>query len=245
MDRNDHLFMARPISEDIELIAARARRAQSRALGDALAGALRFFTSYAAQFVRTVMKPPLPSNRPSGAGEWIRPNAPLVLQRPDRETITCDMGTVWITQGDSNDYVLEAGQSLTLHPRDEVLVTAMRRPALIHRTSQVSQPNTSQGRHAMTELTPRERELVALGAAMGSNCAPCVEFHVPAARKAGLSDEQISEAIAIADKVRQVPARKVLNAALGLLSGTAAPASSDDACNGSSTQGNAGVPCCA
>lgn len=245
MNTNDHLFMSRPLSEDVELIAARARHAQSRALGNALAGALHFFASHAAQFVRAVMKAPSPLNQASGAGEWIRPNAPLVLPRPDRETITCDMGTVWITQGDSNDYVLEAGQSLTLHPRDEVIVTAMRRPALIHRASQVSQSTASQGKHAMTELTPRERELVALGAAMGSNCAPCVEFHVPAARKTGLSDEQITEAIAIADKVRQVPARKVLNAALGLLSGTADPASRDDACTGSSTQGNAGAPCCA
>lgn len=69
----------------------------------------------------------------------------------------------------------------------------------------------------MDRLTNRERELVALGAALGSNCVPCIEYHIPQARKAGLSDGQINEAIHLADKVRQVPARKVLATALGML----------------------------
>lgn len=67
------------------------------------------------------------------------------------------------------------------------------------------------------DLTPKERELVAIGAAIGSNCAPCCEYHIPLARKAGLSDSQIAGAIKIADKVRQVPARKALDVALGLV----------------------------
>lgn len=75
----------------------------------------------------------------------------------------------------------------------------------------------------MSDLNSRERELVALGAAMGSNCAPCIEYHIPEARKAGLADSQILEAIRVADKVRQVPARKVLEAGLQLL-GQVAPA---------------------
>ncbi|MEN9728404.1 MAG: hypothetical protein RL434_2770, partial [Pseudomonadota bacterium] len=40
----------------------------------------------------------------------------------------------------------------------------------------------------MNILTLRERELVALGAALAANCVPCIEFHVPAARKAGLTE---------------------------------------------------------
>ena len=56
-----------------------------------------------------------------------------------------------------------------------------------------------------------------LGAAMGSNCVPCIEYHVPEARKAGFSDRQIAEAIRFADKVRQVPAKKVLAVANSLL----------------------------
>lgn len=69
----------------------------------------------------------------------------------------------------------------------------------------------------MNQLSPRETELVALGAAMGSNCVPCIEFHIPEARKAGLTDPQIRAAIERADKVRQTPARKVLDAALSML----------------------------
>ena len=57
----------------------------------------------------------------------------------------------------------------------------------------------------MSHLTPRERALVSLGAAMGSNCVSCVEHHIPASRKAGLSDAQVAEAIQLADKTRQVP----------------------------------------
>lgn len=67
------------------------------------------------------------------------------------------------------------------------------------------------------DLSPSERELVALGAAIGSNCAPCCEYHIPLAREAGLSDGQIATALRLADRVRQVPARKALDVALGLV----------------------------
>lgn len=79
----------------------------------------------------------------------------------------------------------------------------------------------------MSHLSPRDRELVALGAALGSNCVPCVEYHIPQARKAGLSDSEIAEAIRLSDKVRQVPARKVLDVALQMVNGH--PARRDDA----------------
>lgn len=76
----------------------------------------------------------------------------------------------------------------------------------------------------MTDLSPRDRELVALGAAMGSNCVPCVEYHIPESRKAGLTDPEIHAAIRHADKIRQVPARKTLQAALKMLPSTAGDA---------------------
>ncbi len=69
----------------------------------------------------------------------------------------------------------------------------------------------------MSDLSPRDRELVALGAAMGSNCVPCVEYHIPESRKVGLNDMEIHAGIQHADKIRQVPARKTLQAALKLL----------------------------
>ena len=74
----------------------------------------------------------------------------------------------------------------------------------------------------MEHLTPRDRELVALGAALGSNCIPCAEFHVAEARKVGLSTRQIAEAVRLADKLRQTPAAKVLAAANAVLAASAA-----------------------
>ena len=69
----------------------------------------------------------------------------------------------------------------------------------------------------MSDLSRRDLEMVALGAAMGSNCSPCVEYHIPEARKAGVSDSDILAAIRHADMIRQVPARKTLQTALKML----------------------------
>jgi 4-carboxymuconolactone decarboxylase len=67
------------------------------------------------------------------------------------------------------------------------------------------------------KLTKRERELTAIGAAIASNCVPCIEYHIPLGRKTGLSDLQIREAVELADKVRRVPADKVLQTAHALM----------------------------
>jgi len=97
----------------------------------------------------------------------------------------------------------------------------------------------------MTNLTDRERELVALGAAIGSNCVPCIEYHIPAARKAGLSDSQIAEAVRLADKVRQVPARKVLDVALTMAGGEENGQEPSVSCAQTMTTGTDGrSPCC-
>jgi len=66
----------------------------------------------------------------------------------------------------------------------------------------------------MAELNDRERTLVGLGAALASNCVPCIEYHIPRARSVGCSDAQIKQALQIADKVRRVPARLVLQTAM-------------------------------
>lgn len=79
----------------------------------------------------------------------------------------------------------------------------------------------------MSQLSKRERTLVSLGASIASNCMPCIEFHIPEARKAGLSDVQIEEALQVADKVRRVPARMVLQAGLARL--LESPDGSDEA----------------
>jgi len=69
----------------------------------------------------------------------------------------------------------------------------------------------------MTTLSHRDRELVALGAALAANCIPCIQYHVPEARKAGLTEVEIGEAVELAEKIKRVPADKVLETATGLL----------------------------
>lgn len=83
----------------------------------------------------------------------------------------------------------------------------------------------------MNELTSRELELVALGAALGANCASCVDYHVGEARKAGLADAQIRAAIAMADDIRRVPARKALDAAQQALDNAVPARGAAEACD--------------
>jgi len=60
----------------------------------------------------------------------------------------------------------------------------------------------------MAELNITEHELVALDAAIASNCIPCAEFHIAEARRLGLTDSQMAEAVQVADKVRPFPPGK-------------------------------------
>jgi AhpD family alkylhydroperoxidase len=70
--------------------------------------------------------------------------------------------------------------------------------------------------------TPAVEELVAIGAAIASNCEPCLEFHVAKARELGVADEEIAQAVETARRVKETPARSILRAADELL-GTTAP----------------------
>lgn len=99
----------------------------------------------------------------------------------------------------------------------------------------------------MNQLKPCQRELVALGAALGSNCVPCIEYHVPEARKAGLTVAQISEAIGLADKVRRVPAGKVLDVATRMMREAEAAEAAEATPGGEQPQSAASAesPCCA
>ena len=65
----------------------------------------------------------------------------------------------------------------------------------------------------MSELTEREKGLVAIGASIGSNCVPCIAYHVDMARKVGFTDEQIEEAINLSQEISTVPANLVVNTA--------------------------------
>src|SRR5215208_3447415 len=52
------------------------------------------------------------------------------------------------------------------------------------------------------QLEHRDKELAAIGASIGCNCRPCIEHHIPAGREAGLSEADLTDAVAIARAVR-------------------------------------------
>jgi AhpD family alkylhydroperoxidase len=69
----------------------------------------------------------------------------------------------------------------------------------------------------MTALTDTQREFVAIGAAIGAGCQPCTQYHVRAALKAGLGQEEIQLALDQAEAVRQEGGVAVANVGRAML----------------------------
>ena len=66
-------------------------------------------------------------------------------------------------------------------------------------------------------LSKEQEELVAIGAAVAANCEPCLKYHLREAAEAGLTDDQLRAAVTVAQKVKETPARLILEAADRLL----------------------------
>lgn len=62
-------------------------------------------------------------------------------------------------------------------------------------------------------FTPQVAELVAIGAAIASNCEPCFKYHHDTARKLGVSADDMQRAVDLAQKVKDTPARAMLELA--------------------------------
>jgi AhpD family alkylhydroperoxidase len=54
-------------------------------------------------------------------------------------------------------------------------------------------------------FTDQVAELVAIGAAIASNCEPCFTYHYDLARKLGVSDADMLRAVELAQKVKETP----------------------------------------
>ena len=52
-------------------------------------------------------------------------------------------------------------------------------------------------------LDDKIKELVAVGAAITANCQPCLEYHTAKARELGIGDDDILEAVKVAQQVRR------------------------------------------
>jgi len=84
-----------------------------------------------------------------------------------------------------------------------------------------------------TLFTEAVKELVAIGAAIGSNCEMCFKFHYNEARKLGVSKEEIRLAVQTAEAVKASPARAITELAEKYLREPAAKAA--PCCCGSSS----------
>ena len=62
-------------------------------------------------------------------------------------------------------------------------------------------------------FTEQVAELVAIGAAIASNCEPCFRFHYDKAHKLGVADADVRRTVALAQQVKEAPARAMLNLA--------------------------------
>ena len=69
-------------------------------------------------------------------------------------------------------------------------------------------------------------ELVAIGAAIASNCDPCFKYHYDRARKLGVSPDDMWAAVTLAQNVKDTPAEAVLDLAERYLRRGASPAKS-------------------
>jgi len=67
-------------------------------------------------------------------------------------------------------------------------------------------------------MDEKTKELIAVGAAIGGNCIPCLEWHYKRCIELGIPKEEIKEAIELAKIVKNVPIKKINELAQTLLS---------------------------
>jgi AhpD family alkylhydroperoxidase len=85
---------------------------------------------------------------------------------------------------------------------------------------------------APIEMTEQIKELIALGAAISAGCEPCFKFHYDKARKLGISDAAMREAVKIGEAVKAAAANHLLGLA-GRLLGSEKPKAASSSCCGS------------
>ena len=84
-------------------------------------------------------------------------------------------------------------------------------------------------------MDERTKRLITVGASVGANCHPCLEYHVGKARELGIQSSEIREAVEAARAVRGGAAASVDKLASKLL---------DDGAPGRSAEGRESPCCC-
>jgi len=62
-------------------------------------------------------------------------------------------------------------------------------------------------------LSEKEKELVAIGASIGGNCIPCLQYHYKKCKELGYGEEEMRDAIDMAKMVKEVPNKKIYETA--------------------------------
>ena len=70
---------------------------------------------------------------------------------------------------------------------------------------------------APAEMTEETRELIAIGAAIGASCEPCLKFHYDKARKLGVSTAAMQEAVRVGEMVKNASTKNMLKLAERLI----------------------------
>lgn len=73
----------------------------------------------------------------------------------------------------------------------------------------VPEPKSSNSSAGQSIFTPAVAELVAIGAAIGANCEPCLKHHYNEAKKLGVSRDDMALAVELADRVKRAPAQNM------------------------------------
>jgi len=100
----------------------------------------------------------------------------------------------------------------------------------------------------ISRFTPAVAELVAIGAAIASNCEPCFRYHYAQAKKLGVAKRDIALAVAMAKTVKEAPAKAVIDLAERYLGGLPKPeeagAPEEGSCCSCSPGGGSQDKCC-
>jgi AhpD family alkylhydroperoxidase len=62
-----------------------------------------------------------------------------------------------------------------------------------------------EGEFYMSELDPKVKEMAAVAASIAGNCVPCLKYHFSEAVRLGCTQQELSEIIAVANKIKQRP----------------------------------------
>ena len=86
---------------------------------------------------------------------------------------------------------------------------------------------------AAVETTEAVRELIAIGAAIGASCEPCLKFHYDKALKLNVSGDAMREAVRIGEAVKSASAKNILGLANQMLGANEQKTTASSCCGGS------------